>query len=76
MAKKLSFENDIRPLFTEEDIGAMRAMGLDLAAVEPVRKNALRILTRLASKTMPPNRPWPDDQVDRFRTWVNSGMGD
>ena len=74
MNGKISFSSDIRPLFTADDIAGMRPQGIDLAAVEDVRGHALRILARLAEKTMPPGRPWPDDQVERFRGWVAGGM--
>ena len=54
MNGKISFSSDIRPLFTDDDIAGMRPQGIDLAAVEDVRGHALRILARLAEKTMPP----------------------
>ncbi len=74
MSEEIGFAEDIRPLFTAEDVSAMRRMGLNLASVEQVRKNAPRILSRLSDKSMPPGRPWPDEQVARFRAWIDGGM--
>lgn len=74
MPDQVSFGTDIRPLFTDEDVRAMRRMGLDLANYDQVRRNAQLILKRVADKSMPPDRPWPDERVALLRTWIDGGM--
>jgi hypothetical protein len=68
-----SFQADIRPLFRDEDIDAM-SFAFDLGSYEDVRDNAEDIHDRLADGTMPCDTAWPDDQVARFRAWIDEGM--
>jgi hypothetical protein len=70
---ELSFERDIRPLFREEDIDAM-AFVFDLSSFDDVQDNAEEIHVRLQEGTMPCDDPWPPDQVERFRAWIDAGM--
>jgi hypothetical protein len=71
----LSFATDIRPLFTARDIETMKEFGgFDLANLEDVRSHATKIYFRLSNKTMPCDRPWPDQQIERFRRWIEGGM--
>ena len=67
-----SFEQDIRPLFREEDIEVM-SFAFDLASYDDVREYAAEIYERLAEGTMPCDRAWPAEQVERFRAWIDSG---
>jgi hypothetical protein len=69
----LSFASDIRPLFTEEDISHMSYV-FDLSDYADVKANATSIYERLADKSMPPDEPWPDEQIARFRQWIDQGM--
>jgi hypothetical protein len=69
----VSFETDIRPLFRAEDAGAM-SWAFDLAAYADVREHAESIYDRLADGSMPCDQPWPEDQVQRFRDWIDAGM--
>ena len=68
-----SFQADIRPLFRDDDIDAM-SFAFDLGSYEDVRDNAEDIYDRLADGTMPCDTAWPDDQVARFRAWIDEGM--
>jgi hypothetical protein len=69
----VSFEQDIRPLFREEDVDAM-SFAFDLSSYDDVQDNAEEIHARLAEGTMPCDAPWPPEQVERFRAWMDAGM--
>jgi hypothetical protein len=69
------FTKDIRPLFTKRDVEQMKSTaGFDLSKFEDVRRHAGRIFFRLSTKTMPPDRPWPDNQIAKFKQWIDGGM--
>ncbi len=67
-----SFERDIRPLFRDEDAEAME-FAFDLRSYDDVRENAEEIHERLADGSMPCDAEWPQEQVDRFRAWIDAG---
>jgi hypothetical protein len=69
----VSFETDIRPLFREEDAAAM-SWAFDLTSYDDVREHAEVIYDRIADGSMPCDEPWPDDQLQRFRDWIDAGM--
>ena len=69
----MGFEADIRPLFRPEDSEAM-SFAFDLSSYEEVRENAEEIYGRLADGTMPCDAPWPEEDVERFRAWIDAGM--
>ena len=73
MDQDVAFARDIRPLFTDRDIGSM-ASRFDLSSYDDVRANAERIYARLADGSMPCYRPWPAENVQRFRTWMDTGF--
>jgi hypothetical protein len=73
MADDVSFARDIRPLFNERDVSAMSSR-FDLSSYDDVRANAEPIYDRLADGTMPCYGPWPATDVERFRTWIDSGL--
>lgn len=68
-----SFQQDILPLFRPEDIDEM-SFAFDLSSYEEVRDNADEIHSRLADGTMPCDGPWPPDDVEKFRLWIDAGM--
>ncbi|MFN2445054.1 MAG: hypothetical protein ABR606_05655 [Vicinamibacterales bacterium] len=71
----LSYEADIRPMFRNRDVESMKQFGsFDLSRFEHVRIHASRIYSRLASKTMPCDDPWSEDQIARFKDWMDGGM--
>ena len=69
----VSFERDILPLFREEDIDSM-SFAFDLSSHEDVSQNAEEIHARLSDGSMPCDAPWPAENVQRFRQWIDSGM--
>jgi len=70
---EMSFESDIRPLFREEDVAEM-SFAFDLSSYEDVSEHAEDIYSRLAEGTMPCDGPWPQEDVERFREWIDAGM--
>lgn len=68
-----TFAEDILPLFREDDVDAM-TFAFDLGSYDDVRANAEEIYDRLADGTMPCDSAWPEEHVDRFRAWIDSGM--
>jgi hypothetical protein len=71
-AESPSFEADIKPLFREGDRHSME-FAFDLWSYDDVSQNADAILGRLRNGSMPCDGAWPDDQVERFQGWVQSG---
>jgi hypothetical protein len=71
----LSFASDIRPLFRDSpDVDTMKRKGLDLSSYEAVKAQAEGIHSRLEDGSMPCDGPWPEDQVAKFRSWIDEGM--
>jgi hypothetical protein len=68
-----SFERDIRPLFRDEDVESM-SFAFDLSSYQEVREHSEGIYSRLAEGTMPCDAPWPEENVERFRSWIDAGM--
>jgi hypothetical protein len=68
----VGFEADIRPLFRDSDLRAMR-FAFDLGSYDDVSENADGILERLRAGDMPCDAPWPADRVDLFEGWVRAG---
>jgi hypothetical protein len=73
MADPVGFERDILPLFRPQDIEEM-SWAFDLSSYEDVRAHAEEIHARLAEGTMPCDGPWPDEDVERFREWIDDDM--
>ena len=72
MAEQLSYAEDIRPLFRDRDVKSM-AFAFDLSSHDDVRTNGEAIYGRLAAGTMPCDGAWPDEDVQRFRSWLDNG---
>jgi hypothetical protein len=66
------FETDIRPLFREGDRESMESH-FDLWSHDDVSEYADAILARLEEGSMPCDGAWPEEQVELFRGWVESG---
>ena len=73
--EEVSFERDIRPLFRDGDINSMSTV-FDLSSYQDVRANADAIYERLAEGSMPCDGAWPAEQVQRFRTWIDTGFSE
>lgn len=71
-ARRITFDQDIRPLFRESDRDEMEAW-FDLWDFQDVVDNADAILERLEDGTMPCDDPWPAETVARFRRWLDDG---
>jgi len=69
----LGYESDIKPLFRESDQKRME-FAFDLWSYEDVKDNADGILERLVEGDMPCDGAWPEEQVARFRSWMQGGM--
>jgi hypothetical protein len=67
------FSRDIRPLFREIDRESMD-FAFDLWDYQDVRTHAQDILERLEAGSMPCDGEWPEEQIARFRQWINAGM--
>ena len=67
-----SFETDIRPLFRDQDVRAM-SFAFDLASHEDVKGNAADIYQQLAAGHMPCDGAWPEERVQLFREWMETG---
>ncbi len=70
----LSFAADIRPLFRDKDIKAMKPMGIDLSSYEDVKKHARAISARVSAGGMPCDGPWNDGHIRKLEAWIQSGM--
>ena len=68
----ISFEQDIKPLFREGDRQSMKS-AFDLWSYDDVVRNRDAILGRLRDGTMPCDGAWPQDKIDVFRRWTESG---
>jgi hypothetical protein len=52
----------------------MKAMGIDLSSYENVKKRAQHIYARLSAKQMPCDGPWSENNVQKLKEWMDSGM--
>jgi hypothetical protein len=68
----MGFEQDIKPLFREDDRNAMR-FAFDLWSPDDVSTQADAILARLEAGTMPCDGAWPAERVAVFRSWIDAG---
>jgi len=46
---------------------------LDLNDCESVQHWAKQIYVALSNQVMPPNDPWPQNQIDDFKSWMDAG---
>ena len=71
----MSFLQVIRPLFREDDIQEMKDFAdFDLSKYEHVRLHAADIYDRVADGSMPCDEAWSDEQIARFKQWMDEGM--
>ena len=69
----LSYEQDIKPFFRDKDRERME-WAFDLWSHADVSANAEAILERLEDGDMPCDGPWPAEQIETFKRWVDGGM--
>jgi hypothetical protein len=67
-----SFAQDIRPLFRDSDVETM-SFAFDLASYDDVREHGQDIYEHVAEGSMPCDEPWPPEDVERFKAWIDSG---
>jgi hypothetical protein len=80
MSIQTSFQADIRPLFTEQDILAM-TKAFNLANYDDVKAHAAAIYDRIrgiGGAVMPPpppkgGGPWPQSWIELFAKWMADG---
>jgi hypothetical protein len=80
MTKPTSFQDDIRPLFTDRDIHAM-SKAFNLASYDDVKARAAIIYDRIrgiGGAVMPPppprgEGPWPQAHIELFARWIADG---
>jgi hypothetical protein len=71
----VSFASDIRPLFRDSpDIDTMKEYGLDLSSYEDVKSQSAKIYAALADGSMPCDGAWPNQHLELFKQWMDSGM--
>ena len=66
------FEQDIKPLFRPVDYESM-AWAFDLSSYDEVKDHAAAILERLREGSMPCDGEWPEEQVEQFQRWTETG---
>lgn len=66
------FERDIKPLFRSSDRQEMEFV-FDLWSYQDVRANAERIMERVEDRTMPCDAAWDEENINRFRAWIDHG---
>lgn len=69
-----SFAGDIRPLFRDKDVDAMKDFGMDLSSYDVVKEKASAIYGTLADGSMPCDQPWSKEHVALFKQWMDEGM--
>jgi hypothetical protein len=69
---RLSFENDVRPMFRQKDRDSM-LKAFDLWSHSDVQAHQDAILKRLRDGTMPCDAAWPPEHVAVFQRWIASG---
>jgi len=70
----LSFAADIRPLFREKDVAAMKQYGLDLSSYQAVKERSGDIYAALSAKKMPCDGSWKESRQQKLKEWMESGM--
>jgi CDGSH-type Zn-finger protein/truncated hemoglobin YjbI len=67
------FAAHIKPLFREHDRKSM-TFAFDLWSQADVQAHAAGILERLRNGTMPCDGAWPQEKIEVFRRWIESGF--
>ena len=69
----VGFAAHVKPLFREHDRKSM-TFAFDLWSPADVQAHAAGILERLVNGTMPCDGSWPQDKIEVFRRWTESGF--
>ncbi len=68
------FSTDIRPLFRDSDVEAMKPNGIDLSSYENVKKRARDIYAAVSEKRMPCDGDWDEVKINKLKEWIDQGM--
>ena len=68
-----SFAQDIKPLFRDIDRSSMDFV-FDLWDYQEVKDHVQDILERVSDGTMPCDEEWPQERIELFRRWIETGM--
>jgi CDGSH-type Zn-finger protein/truncated hemoglobin YjbI/ferredoxin len=68
----VTFAKHIKPLFRQRDRQSMK-FAFDLWSYDDVETRADDILARLRNGSMPCDGAWPDEKVQVFQRWIDSG---
>ncbi len=68
----VSFAKHVKPLFRQRDRQSMK-FAFDLWSLDDVAPRADDILERLRNGSMPCDGPWPEEKVQVFQRWIESG---
>ena len=68
----MSFADDVKPLFREEDRASMD-FAFDLWSHDDVKTHAALILERVEDGTMPCDETWSEDKIEVLRSWIAEG---
>jgi hypothetical protein len=82
---EVSYEKNILPLFRPQDVQCMARARvlLDQAdwMLDPTgggpfadHANARLVGEKIAARTMPPDAPWPDQQIALYQSWMATGF--
>jgi hypothetical protein len=71
--EQVRFTAHIKPLFRPKDKQSME-WAFDLWSYQDVKSHASGILEHLQEGSMPCDDTWPQEQVELFQRWVDSGM--
>jgi CDGSH-type Zn-finger protein len=69
----VSFERHVKSMFRDRDRRSMR-FAFDLWSYDDVRERGAAILGRLRNGTMPCDGAWPEEKIQVFQRWFDSGM--
>lgn len=73
----LSFQRDIRSMFTDLDVAHMKPLGIDLSKAADVKANAAAIYAVVTNGSMPPPNSgegrWSTEMCERFKRWMEQG---
>lgn len=64
------FARDIRPLFRDKDVQAMKSR-FDLSSYQDVKDNAEGILSTVTDGSMPCDQAWSDEQIAAVQAWIS-----
>jgi CDGSH-type Zn-finger protein/truncated hemoglobin YjbI/ferredoxin len=68
----VSFASHIKPLFRQRDRQSMK-FAFDLWAYDDVSTRAEDVLERLRNGSMPCDGAWPEEKIQVFQRWIESG---